>query len=297
MSCLPPDYDDYLTVAQSLKKEFDNPETADLKFCVDGKYIYVHKAVLKIRSEVDSAGLWVLMGCRRAERRALFWRRCEHFRSMFQSHWNEDLKEVIEIDQFSFPVYRSFLEFLYTDNVELPPEDAIGQSHTHGAAPPGGRSRRGLALTTFLSLLHQGCWIWPRPTARTAWSGSASTSSSGASPLTTPSPCCLPPCATMQRSVRVARCAHWMRRFAAPGYCSHLNHVLLSSRTWRSSASSFAWITWPRWLRRLLSGWSMGTCSKISYVEPAAAAPSGTDSDGLRPKEGEAADAAQWLQG
>nr|XP_061799862.1 RCC1 and BTB domain-containing protein 1-like isoform X1 [Nerophis lumbriciformis] len=92
--------DDFLTVAQSLKKEFDNPETADLKFCVDGKYIYVHKAVLKIR--------------------------CEHFRSMFQSHWNEDTKDVIEIDQFSFPVYRSFLEFLYTDNVELPPEDAIG---------------------------------------------------------------------------------------------------------------------------------------------------------------------------
>lgn len=56
--------------------------------------------------------------------------RCEHFRSMFQSHWNEDMKEVIEIDQFSYPVYRSFLEFLYTDNVELPPEDAIGQEHT-----------------------------------------------------------------------------------------------------------------------------------------------------------------------
>lgn len=50
---------------------------------------------------------------------------------MFQSHWNEDLKEVIEIDQFSFPVYRSFLEFLYTDNVELPPEDAIGDGCTH----------------------------------------------------------------------------------------------------------------------------------------------------------------------
>ncbi|CAN9497541.1 unnamed protein product [Ophioblennius macclurei] len=94
------EHDDFLTVAQSLKKEFDNSETADLKFCVDGKYIHVHKAVLKIR--------------------------CEHFRSMFQSHWNEDLKEVIEIDQFSYPVYRSFLEFLYTDNVELPPEDAIG---------------------------------------------------------------------------------------------------------------------------------------------------------------------------
>lgn len=50
---LPPEYDDFLTVAQSLKKEFDNPETADLKFCVDGKYIYVHKAVLKIRSGIS----------------------------------------------------------------------------------------------------------------------------------------------------------------------------------------------------------------------------------------------------
>lgn len=45
----PAEHQDFLTVAQSLKKEFDNPETADLKFCVDGKYIYVHKAVLKIR--------------------------------------------------------------------------------------------------------------------------------------------------------------------------------------------------------------------------------------------------------
>uniref|UniRef100_A0A671MRB4 BTB domain-containing protein n=1 Tax=Sinocyclocheilus anshuiensis TaxID=1608454 RepID=A0A671MRB4_9TELE len=94
------EHDDFLTVAQSLQKEFDNPETSDLKFSIDGKYIHVHKAVLKIR--------------------------CEHFRSMFQSHWNEDMKEVIEIDQFSYPVYRSFLEFLYTDSVDLPPEDAIG---------------------------------------------------------------------------------------------------------------------------------------------------------------------------
>lgn len=36
------------------------------------------------------------------------------------------MKEVIEIDQFSYPVYRAFLEYLYTDNVDLPPEDAIG---------------------------------------------------------------------------------------------------------------------------------------------------------------------------
>ncbi|XP_041638287.1 RCC1 and BTB domain-containing protein 1-like [Cheilinus undulatus] len=64
------------------------------------KCIHVHKAVLKIR--------------------------CEHFRSMFRSQWTEDQQDVIEIGQFSYPVYRSFLQFLYTDTVDLPPEDAIG---------------------------------------------------------------------------------------------------------------------------------------------------------------------------
>ncbi|KAG8585061.1 hypothetical protein GDO81_004882 [Engystomops pustulosus] len=90
----------FLTVAESLKREFDREETSDLRFRVEGKDIYVHKAVLKIR--------------------------CEHFRMMFQSHWNENSKEVIEIDQFSYPVYHAFLQYLYTDTVDLPPEDAIG---------------------------------------------------------------------------------------------------------------------------------------------------------------------------
>ncbi|KAM9327953.1 RCC1 and BTB domain-containing protein 1 [Pholidichthys leucotaenia] len=94
------DHDDFLTVAEALRKEFDNPETADLKFSVDSKCIHVHKVVLKIR--------------------------CEHFRSMFRSQWTEDQQEVIEIGQFSYPVYRSFLQFLYTDTVDLPPEEAIG---------------------------------------------------------------------------------------------------------------------------------------------------------------------------
>ncbi|KAI3366292.1 hypothetical protein L3Q82_009762 [Scortum barcoo] len=94
------EHDDFLTVAEALRKEFDSPETADLKFSVEGKCIHVHKAVLKIR--------------------------CEHFRSMFRSQWSEDQQEVIEIGQFSYPVYRSFLQFLYTDTVDLPPEDAIG---------------------------------------------------------------------------------------------------------------------------------------------------------------------------
>lgn len=49
-----PDAEDYLTVAQSLKKEFDSPEISDLKFLVDGKCIHVHKALLKIRYKEHS---------------------------------------------------------------------------------------------------------------------------------------------------------------------------------------------------------------------------------------------------
>ncbi|KAG1932878.1 RCC1 and BTB domain-containing protein 2 isoform X1 [Pimephales promelas] len=90
------DGDDYLTVAQSLKREFDSPEISDLKFLVDGKCIHVHKALLKIR--------------------------CEHFRALL----NETDEEAIEIHQFSYLVYRAFLEYLYTDTINLPPEDAIG---------------------------------------------------------------------------------------------------------------------------------------------------------------------------
>nr|KAG5699291.1 hypothetical protein BaRGS_000493 [Batillaria attramentaria] len=52
--------------------------------------------------------------------------RCEHFRSMFQSFWNEDEKDCIEISQYPFTVYKAFLQYLYTDTVDLKPEEAIG---------------------------------------------------------------------------------------------------------------------------------------------------------------------------
>lgn len=87
-------------VEQSVRDAFNDQETSDLTFMIEGKPVYVHKAILKIR--------------------------CEHFRRMFQAHWNEDNKDVIEVTQFSYPVYYAFLEFLYTDNVHLQPEDAIG---------------------------------------------------------------------------------------------------------------------------------------------------------------------------
>ena len=47
---------------------------------------------------------------------------------MFQEHWEEGTNSTgcIEIRHFSYPVYRAFLHYLYTDHVDLPPEDAIG---------------------------------------------------------------------------------------------------------------------------------------------------------------------------
>lgn len=55
-----------------------------------------------------------------------FLSRCEHFRALL----NETDEDNIEIHQFSYLVYRAFLEYLYTDTINLPPEDAIGKLTT-----------------------------------------------------------------------------------------------------------------------------------------------------------------------
>lgn len=86
-------------VYDSIKSSFDDQSTSDLIIRVEGKDIYVHKALLKIR--------------------------CQHFRSMFQYNWQEDSRNVLEIEQFSYTVYRAFLRYLYTDQVDLPPEQAL----------------------------------------------------------------------------------------------------------------------------------------------------------------------------
>lgn len=54
--------------------------------------------------------------------------RCEHFRALL----NEMDEDSIEVHQFSYLVYRAFLEYLYTDTINLPPEDAIGKRMCHG---------------------------------------------------------------------------------------------------------------------------------------------------------------------
>ncbi|XP_015608978.1 RCC1 and BTB domain-containing protein 1 isoform X3 [Cephus cinctus] len=86
-------------ILDCLKQAFDDPITSDLTIQVQGKPIHVHKSVLKIR--------------------------CQYFRSMFQKHWVENDQNVLEHEQFSYDVYKSFLKYLYTDEVDLPPENAL----------------------------------------------------------------------------------------------------------------------------------------------------------------------------
>lgn len=53
--------------------------------------------------------------------------RCEHFRSSLED--SED--DIVEMSEFSYPVFRAFLEYLYTDNISLSPEEAVGNHHRH----------------------------------------------------------------------------------------------------------------------------------------------------------------------
>lgn len=49
-------------------------------------------------------------------------------------------EDSIEVNQFSYLVYRAFLEYLYTDTINLPPEDAIGKRMCPGLCSRLGRS-------------------------------------------------------------------------------------------------------------------------------------------------------------
>lgn len=93
------DLDNSIRLPDSIRSAFDDRNTSDLTIVVDDKPIHVHKAILKIR--------------------------CHHFRTMFQEPWRENSESCLVIDQFSYPVYRAFLEYLYTDDVQLPLEEAV----------------------------------------------------------------------------------------------------------------------------------------------------------------------------
>ncbi|XP_076242589.1 RCC1 and BTB domain-containing protein 1-like isoform X2 [Calliopsis andreniformis] len=88
-----------------LRKAFDDSTSSDLTVKVEGRSIFVHKSVLKIR--------------------------CQYFRAMFHGVWAENNQNVLEHDQFSHDVYKAFLKYLYTDEVDLSVKDVVELAHTY----------------------------------------------------------------------------------------------------------------------------------------------------------------------
>lgn len=86
----------HLSLADCFRQALDDQTTSDLVIQVEGKRIFVHKAVLAIRSK--------------------------YFKAMFGSTWSEGNQRVIEHRGHSYDVYEAFLRYLYTDQVNLPLE-------------------------------------------------------------------------------------------------------------------------------------------------------------------------------
>ncbi|CAK9815305.1 RCC1 and BTB domain-containing protein 1 [Anthophora plagiata] len=81
------------SLVDSIREAFDDANTSDLVVEVQEKLIYVHKAILKIRSR--------------------------YFKTMFETVSAEDNQSVIKGNQFSYEVYKAFLKYLYTDEIDV----------------------------------------------------------------------------------------------------------------------------------------------------------------------------------
>ncbi|XP_065346511.1 RCC1 and BTB domain-containing protein 1-like [Cloeon dipterum] len=82
-----------------LRKSFDDFETADVVFVVEGKKIHAHKAILIMR--------------------------CDVFRTIFQGDWTESNESEQIIEHQSYGAFYAFLKYFYTDDIDLPPDSAL----------------------------------------------------------------------------------------------------------------------------------------------------------------------------
>lgn len=76
---------------QQLNLTLNDQASSDIKFAISGKFLYAHKMYLQMR--------------------------CSYFNAMFSAEWKESKSDTIEITEYSFDVYKFFLEYLYTDQL------------------------------------------------------------------------------------------------------------------------------------------------------------------------------------
>ncbi|KAG5341919.1 RCBT1 protein, partial [Acromyrmex heyeri] len=80
-------------ILNDLETAFNDQSTSDLTIVIEKQTIYVHKAILKIRSI--------------------------YFENMFRANCIESKQSIIEIHYYRYVVYKTFLEYLYTGRINL----------------------------------------------------------------------------------------------------------------------------------------------------------------------------------
>ncbi len=88
-------------------KIFNNPKYSDLKFKIENKYIYVQKCIIEAN-------------CKYFESKFT-----ENARAMRESTENKKRDNEIEITEYSYGVYYSFLKYIYTDYIDIEIESAL----------------------------------------------------------------------------------------------------------------------------------------------------------------------------
>ncbi|XP_065336605.1 uncharacterized protein LOC135937383 [Cloeon dipterum] len=86
-------------IIERFHKAFNNPETADVAFIVEGKKIHVHKMMLTFGSDV--------------------------FKNLFLGDWKDSSKKEQIIKDHSYDAFYSFLKYFYTDEDDFMPQLAL----------------------------------------------------------------------------------------------------------------------------------------------------------------------------
>ncbi|XP_003383757.1 PREDICTED: RCC1 and BTB domain-containing protein 1-like [Amphimedon queenslandica] len=85
-------------LSSCIENRFNDKETSDMVFIVEGNHIYVHRVILRMR--------------------------CAYFYSMLQNgKWKESEMDTFEINDYPYHIFKAFVSYFYTDNVDLPNED------------------------------------------------------------------------------------------------------------------------------------------------------------------------------
>ncbi|XP_065336601.1 RCC1 and BTB domain-containing protein 2-like [Cloeon dipterum] len=87
------------SLVECLKRVFDDHQTFDFVFVVEGKKIHVHKVILIMR--------------------------CDVLRTMFLGDWKKSNEKEIVIEGHSYDAFYAFLNYFYTDEIDLQPALAL----------------------------------------------------------------------------------------------------------------------------------------------------------------------------